>query len=323
MKKITFFIILGFSLNSFGQTAGNGLTDIDGNTYNSVIIGTQEWQKENLNVSKYADGTVIPQVTDLNTWLNMLTGAWCYYNNNSVNGPVYGKLYNWYAVMGIYDTASLNNPLLRKKIAPAGWEVPTDAEWTTLTDYLGGESIAGGKMRESGSLHWLSPNTGASNSSGFSALPGGLRQDFRFFDGMTADGYWWSISEFDTTTAWCRYLVWVSVDIMRFSDTKISGFSVRCLKNSALNNQSFNTNSFNIFPNPAKEQITIDLGTNSNSIGGSYKIVNTLGQEVLKGVLNSQQNTVQLASLKGQGIYLVRIYDGSNNLMGSKKIIIQ
>ena len=98
MKKITLFIILGFSLNSFGQTAGNGVTDIDGNSYNTVIIGTQEWQKENLNVSKYADGTVIPEVTDPTAWANLTTGAWCYYNNDPANGAVYGKLYNWYAV---------------------------------------------------------------------------------------------------------------------------------------------------------------------------------------------------------------------------------
>ena len=322
MKKLSWIVLL-LTISTFSQTPGNGLTDIDGNQYNSIIIGTQEWQKENLNVSKYSDGTIIPQVTDTNTWLNLITGAWCYFRNDSANGPVYGKLYNWYAVMGIYDTASLNNPLLRKKIAPAGWEVPTDSKWTTLTDFLGGVTVAGGKMRESGTLHWLSPNTGATNSSGFTALPGGLRQDFRFFDGMTVDGYWWSVTDFDTGTAWCRYLNFVDTEIMRFSDTKISGFSVRCLKSSALNNQSFRDNLFNIYPNPAKDQITIDLGTTSNTMGWSYKIVNTLGQEVLNGALNSQQNTIQLNNIKGQGVYFVKVYDGSNALMETKKIIIQ
>ena len=319
------WIFLVLTISSYSQTPGNGVTDIDGNQYNSVIIGTQEWQKENLNVSKYADGTVIPQVTDLNTWLNMLTGAWCYYNNDPANGPIYGKLYNWYAVMGIYDTASLNNPLLRKKIAPAGWEVPTDEKWTTLTDYLGGETVAGGKMKESGTLHWASPNTGATDISGFTALPGGKRQPpvFINFDGMTAIGYWWSVSDFDTTTAWCRNIDYINISISRYSDTKKSGFSVRCIKSTSLNNQSFNENSFNIYPNPSKDYINIDISNLTDTNGWRYKIVNTLGQEVLKGVLSYQQNIVQLNNIKGHGIYFVKIYDSSNNLLDTKKIIIQ
>jgi uncharacterized protein (TIGR02145 family) len=226
--------------------------------------------------------------------------------------------------MGIYDTASLNNPLLRKKIAPLGWEVPTDEKWSVLTDFLGGETVAGGKMKESGTLHWLSPNTGATNISGYTALPGGNRQPFPSinFDGMTAVGYWWSLSEFDTTTAWCRNIDYINIFISRYSDTKKSGFSVRCIKSTSLNNQSFNDNSFNIYPNPTKDQITIDLGTNSNIIGWSYEIVNSLGQKVLNGVLNSQQNTVQLNNIKAQGVYFVNIYDSSNSLLGIKKIII-
>ena len=144
MKKLTLFIILGFSLNSYGQTAGNGVTDIDGNSYNTVIIGTQEWQKENLNVSKYADGTVIPEVTDPTAWANLNTGAWCYYNNDPVNGAIYGKLYNWYAVAGIHDTDP-NTP--NKILTPQGWIVPSNIEWNGLINFLGGPLIAGGAMK--------------------------------------------------------------------------------------------------------------------------------------------------------------------------------
>jgi uncharacterized protein (TIGR02145 family) len=128
------WIFLVLTVSSYSQIPGNGVTDIDGDQYNSVIIGTQEWQKENLNVSKYSDGTPIPQVTNASNWASLSTGAWCYYNNDPANGAIYGKLYNWYAVAGIHDAASLTNPDLRKKLAPTGWHIPTDTEWTTIKD---------------------------------------------------------------------------------------------------------------------------------------------------------------------------------------------
>ena len=174
--KYLAWIILALTLNSYGQTLGNGVTDIDGNLYNSVIIGTQEWTKENLNVSKYSDGTVIPQVTDLTQWAALTTGAWSYYNNDPANGAIYGKLYNWYAVMGIYNSNSLTTPSLRKQFAPTGWHVPTISEWTSLIDHLGGNTVAGSKMKETGTLHWqddFGNNLYATNASGFNALPGG------------------------------------------------------------------------------------------------------------------------------------------------------
>lgn len=100
-----------------------------------ITIGTQIWSNTNLDVTTYRDGTPIPQVTDPTAWVNLTTGAWCYYNNDPANGAIYGKLYNWYAVAGIHDAASLNDPSLRKQLAPQGWHIPTDAEWTTLTDF--------------------------------------------------------------------------------------------------------------------------------------------------------------------------------------------
>ena len=145
MKIILFLYALSISLNFYGQTAGSGMTDIDGNVYNTVIIGSQEWVQENLNVSKYNDGTIIPQVTAPSAWSNLTTGAWCYYNNLTANGSIYGKLYNYYAVAGIHDTiASTPN----KVLSPIGFHVPTDTNWTTLTDYLGGLLVAGGEMKE-------------------------------------------------------------------------------------------------------------------------------------------------------------------------------
>ena len=323
MKQLSCILLL-LTISTFSQTPGNGVTDIDGNQYNSVIIGTQEWMKENLNVSKYTDGTPIPQVTDPIAWANLTTGAWCYYNYDLTYGTIYGKYYNWYAVVGIHDTASLDDSSLRKQFAPIGWHVPSDAEFGTLRDFLGGPAVAGGKMKEIGTTHWTSPNTDATNSSGFTALPGGFGLNFgQFADSIGLWCGWRSTTESSSINAYIYNLSYDDGWANRSDIRKKNSISVRCLKNSALNNQSFNTNSFNIYPNPAVDQITIDLGTNSKSIGWSYKIVNTLGQEVLNGALNSQQNTIQLNNIKGQGVYFVKVYDSSNTLLDTKKIIIQ
>ena len=237
----TTYYVRAYATNSVGTAYGTeisfitsntpsaSVTDIDGNTYQSVIICSQVWTKSNLNVSKYSDGTPIPQVTDPTAWANLTTGAWCYYNNDAANGTTYGKLYNWYATAGIYDAASLANPTLRKKLAPTGWHVPSDAEWTTLTTCLGGESLAGGKMKETGTAHWDSPNTGATNSSGFTGLPGGYRYDDAFGN-IGYSGLWWSSSEYYTAYAWYRDLDYSDGDADRYVNDKIYGFSVRCLR---------------------------------------------------------------------------------------------
>ena len=209
---------------------GPNVTDFEGNTYQSVTNCGLTFTKQNLNVSTYSDGTVIPQVTDPTAWANLTTGAWCYYNNDAANGTTYGKLYNWYAAAGIYDVASLANPALRKKLAPTGWHVPTDAEWTTLTTCLGGETVAGGKMKETGTAHWASPNTNATNTSGFTGLPGGYRTIFGTFLSIGNDGHWWSSSEYGATDAWSRLLYCDNGGVSRSYTNKAYGFSVRCLR---------------------------------------------------------------------------------------------
>src|ERR1035437_6230133 len=187
----------------------------------SVTICSQIWMLNNLEVTTYRNGDPIPQVTDPAAWGLLSTGAWCYYNNNSANGPVYGKLYNWYAV---------NDP---RGLAPAGWHVPSDAEWTTLSTCLGSDLIAGGPMKEIGTTHWTPPNTGATNTSGFTALPGGFRDFDGSFNGVGGSGYWWSSTEFNTTFAWTRslyYLYYPNGSIVRATHPKQGGFSVRCLR---------------------------------------------------------------------------------------------
>jgi uncharacterized protein (TIGR02145 family) len=196
----------------------------------NVTICSQVWATKNLDVTTYSDGTVIPQVTDPTAWANLTTGAWCYYNNDAANNATYGKLYNWYAAVGIYDAASLADPILRKKLAPTGWHVPTDAEWSNLTTCLGGVALAGGKMKETGTTHWYSPNTGATNSSGFTGLPGGYRGYNGAFYFIGDYGSWWSSSESATANAWGRSLSYNNGTVSRAFSNKTSGFSVRCLR---------------------------------------------------------------------------------------------
>ena len=201
---------------------GPNITDSEGNTYKTVFIGTQQWMAENLKVSKYNDGTSIPNIIDNTQWENNNTGAWAYNNNDATNNAKYGKLYNWYAVS---PTTNGN-----KNVCPTGWHVPTDAEWTVITDYLGGKSVAGGKLKEVGTTNWNSPNTDATNTSLFSALPGGNRFDNGKYGNMGSDGCWWSSTEYNTDNA--RYCNLSYYNGIVYSNTRVKeyGFSVRCLK---------------------------------------------------------------------------------------------
>lgn len=201
---------------------GPNITDSEGNTYKTVYIGSQQWMAENLKVSKYSDGTTIPNITDNTQWENNTTGAWCYYDNDEKYNTKYGKLYNWYTV-----TPTING---NKNVCPTGWHVPTDAEWTVLSDYLGGESVAGGKMKEVGMANWMSLNTDATNTSLFTAIPGG----YRIFNGNYLyhgySGNWWSSSESASNNAWSRYINNHSGNVKRDYYAKKDGLSVRCLK---------------------------------------------------------------------------------------------
>ena len=219
-----YVIIPGISAANSKPTSGYGknITDVDGNTYKTVYIGTQQWMAENLNVSKYNDGTEIPNVTDNTQWSNLTTGAWVYYDNNEPDNNRFGKLYNWYAVS---STTNGN-----KNVCPTGWHVPSDTEWTILTDYLGGLSVAGGKMKEVGTLNWNSSNTNATNTSLFSALPGGNRNFDGNFVYVGFYGTWWSSPENGTSIARGRFLSYDNSTVNMVEDYKTYGLSVRCLK---------------------------------------------------------------------------------------------
>jgi len=207
------------------------ITDIDGNAYKTIQIGDQFWMAENLKTTKYRNGINIPNISDNSDWRDNTTGAYCSYENNASNECPYGKLYNWYAVAGIYDAESLANPALRKKLAPTGWHIPTDVEWTQLTDCIGGGNIAGGKMKSTGTQNWVEPNTSATNESGFSGLPGGLRaNNDGIFDRLGGQCIWWSSTKIDVTSAWTRTLDYQSSGVFRYSGNLKDGFSIRCIK---------------------------------------------------------------------------------------------
>ena len=189
-----------------------------------VLIGTQRWALTNLDVTTYRDGTPIPQVTDPTAWAGLTTGAWCYYNNDPANGAVYGKLYNWYAV----------NNTINGGLAPVGQHIPIDTEFTTLTTFLGGEGVAGGKMKSTGNFQagtglWYDPNIGATNESGFTGLPGCFRYLSGGFSNSNYDGLWWSSSQSSTTNAWFLDLYYYDDNANRNAYNKRGGFSVRCI----------------------------------------------------------------------------------------------
>jgi uncharacterized protein (TIGR02145 family) len=190
--------------------------------YTYVKIGTQKWMTKNLDVTHYRNGDSIPCVKSHSEWATLKTGAWCWYNNDSASyAATYGKLYNWYAVH-------------RRGFAPAGWHVPSDAEWDTLIMFLGGYTVAGGKLKDTGTIEagtglWYKPNKGATNETGFTALPGGWRSSKGIFDDIGRFGFWRTSTE-NFKDALSRRMVSYEGNIYSSVDSKKNGFSVRCVK---------------------------------------------------------------------------------------------
>ena len=197
------------------ETLSDEAKDGDGNVYTSVKIGTQEWMVENLRTTRYSDGSLIPNVTNNTEWFNDTIGAWCHYDNGNLYETNFGKLYNWYAV----ET---------EKLCPTGWHVPTDDDWTVLTDYLGANGYSGseGKALKS-TLGWSSGGNGTDHY-GWLGLPSGDRSSDGSFEGIGRVGIWWSSSEFNTSIAW--YLGYSNVNLSSHYSSKKNGLSVRCLK---------------------------------------------------------------------------------------------
>jgi len=228
LTQNTTYYLRAYATNSFGTGYGSQITFSTLANLSNVTIGSQVWTNKNLDVARYRNGDIIPQVTDPTQWTNLTTGAWCWYNNDSAtNAATYGRLYNWYAVN---DSRGL---------APNGWHIPTDAEWNKLVKYLdpGADTTCSGCAQSAavgGALKtttgWFAPNTGATNSTGFSGLPGGYRFEGGLFNNIDFYGYWWSATEPFTTNAWTRFVYYSFGGVNRNSFAKSFGISVRCVK---------------------------------------------------------------------------------------------
>lgn len=222
MKKIAQFIfvpilILGASCLFSCEKRGSGLpVDGDGNEYDTVIIGTQVWLKDNLKTTKFSSGGPIHLETDPSKWYSVSLPAYCWYDNDEGLKDTYGVLYNWRA-------ARLGT------LCPKGWHTPTIEEWTTMINYLGGEEVAGGKLKETGTTHWVS-NVGATNETGFTALPGGERGWNGTYNNRGLYSTWWTSSPSYDDTAWKVFVQWGGPEIGNVRFPSEAGFSVRCVK---------------------------------------------------------------------------------------------
>jgi len=202
---------------------GATISDVDGNTYKTVIIGDQQWMAENLNVTKFNDGTVIPNASLWLDWSENDTTGWCNYYNKAEYNAKHGKLYNWNVV------STLKNG--DKNVCPTGWHVPNNSEWEKLGVKLGGVFVAGGKIKVKGTADWNSPNPDATNSSLFSAYPSGVRSSDGSFEGLGNVAQWWSTDEIDYRTANALSVYYVNSQFSLYSGVKRSGSSIRCIKN--------------------------------------------------------------------------------------------
>jgi len=289
------------------QDQAQTVTDIDGNVYNTVTIGTQVWLKENLMTTKYNDSTAIPLVTNSIAWDTITTPAYCNYNNttNTDTINIYGRLYNWYAV----NTG---------KLCPKGWHVADTTEWSALITHLGGDSVAGEHLKEAGTTHWLSPNTGADNNSGFTALPAGCRYGNNygvFWDFGNYAGFWVATKSFGDY-AWYHDINYFNTNIYKGVSYMGNGFSVRCLKDitTGINENGYNK-SLKIYPNPASNRITVDCTILQNI---KISIYNSIGKLILQRQLSNGKNEIDLSNFS-KGIYIIKI-ENEQGIMQQKLI---
>ena len=304
MKK-TIFLLAGLAFLT-SKTQSQTVTDYDGNVYHTLEIGTQVWLQENLKVTHYNDGSPISNVAGTATWATLTTGARCYYNNDSAaNDSVYGPLYNWYAVSDA------------RKLCPSGWHVSSNAEWLEAETSLGGASVAGGEMKETGTLHWASPNTGATNSTGFTGLPGGMRDPVNNnFRTVLENGLWWTASQYNSSMAWSTYMWYMYAGVDHNPGTKKYGFNVRCVKDitTGLEKNDYPEKMI-IYPNPSKGKITIGYADNQYK---SVLVYNIFGELVMQSKLTLDKTDLDLSTLP-KGIYLLKM-KGERSIM-QKEIV--
>jgi uncharacterized protein (TIGR02145 family) len=272
-----------FITDSLIENPIDSITDIDGNIYPTVKIGNQIWMTKNLTVTKYNEGTLIPIINDNTEWTNLNYGAYSDYNNDTNLSAEYGRLYNFYVA---------DNPL---NVCPIGWHIPTHEEWITLVEYLGGENIAGGKLKESGFTHWRSPNTGATNATGFTALPGGYRSALSgAYSYLMDGGYYWSSTSVGISNefGWGRYFFYQYQDASAFTSDKNTGNSIRCLKSNC-NIQIYDS----------------IIGTSCHQTSDGEIILTVVGGNPPYDILWSNGDTTTTCTNLSAGTYSAVIYD--------------
>jgi uncharacterized protein (TIGR02145 family) len=320
--KVAVIIFLNLISFVYSQETGS-VMDVDSTTYMTVKIGDQWWMAENLKVIHYRNGDLIPNVRDNSAWNNMIYGAYCYPNNNEKNGKTYGNLYNWYAAND------------NRNIAPEGWHVPSDAEWQTLVNYLGGDAIAGGKMKTKGTIEagtglWYSPNVGATNMSGFSALPGCPRYGDGSYDWIGVATFFWSSTESSNPGAFYRILTYDMSSVRRRSQNKTCGLSVRCLKDqdtSSIESKNVTPNIFELsqnYPNPFNSETVISYTLPTNCYV-KLTIYNIKG-EMMETLVDSQNSAglhtiTWAADNVSNGLYFYQLQAG--DIHNVKKMIIE
>jgi uncharacterized protein (TIGR02145 family) len=284
------------------------VTDFDGNVYQTISIGTQVWMVENLKVTHYRNGDPITNITDNHQWFNLSTPAYCDYENTSGNSIIYGRIYNYFAVAD------------NRKIAPVGWHVPTDAEWTILTDYLtnngygnggSGPAIAKSMASKSGWTTFLQVGTtgndqASNNSSGFSALPGGGRFTSGGFSDIGKSCYLWSSTAASLTSGWSRGINYNGSACGRGYYDNVRGLSVRCISDIGVPTNAIKNKidiDIELYPNPAKEKIFLTISEKEDI---NLTIYNLVGTCILRKDLRNGSNEINITSLS-KGIYVVKL----------------
>ncbi|MBI2270233.1 MAG: T9SS type A sorting domain-containing protein [Bacteroidetes bacterium] len=289
LKTLLIALLALFVLQNRAQT----VTDIDGNIYNTVTIGTQVWMKENLKTTHYQNGDSIGSTYPATKSVTSEFAPkyqWLYNGADSLKA--YGRMYTWHAVSD------------SRNVCPTGWHAATEAEWRDLGIYLGGDSIAGAKLKETGTGHWTSPNN-ATNSTGFSARPGGIRFGYGTFTNINTYGTWWTSSEYSATYGLYRLMINTDKTLGRYSGLKNNAYSVRCVSNNpatGVNNYD-RDEKISVFPNPASEMIYISGVENTV---GTVTIYNLIGELVVQRELGRTSNGIDIAALN-RGVYFIQL----------------
>jgi uncharacterized protein (TIGR02145 family) len=308
MKTYLFALIIVLIFNTaLGQiyTQGNGVTDIDGNSYSTVVINGQEWMQENLNTSKFSNGDPIDNVTDGPTWYTLTTPAWAFYNNDNIYEQYYGRIYNWYVVND------------GRNVCPTGWHVPTDNEWKSLEIYLGMTQAQadntswrgvdeGVKLKSD--FGWNSNGNGT-NESGFIGLPGGRRNPNGNFSDLGNQAMWWTSTgngSLPYQNAYERRLMSIYDKIYRIGTSVKGGAYIRCLNDNLVGIDETDLEQIQIYPNPVISILTVKMP--QNSIASSYQIYDLSGKQLKQGQIELNLTTIDISELEN-GIYIIKFED--------------